>query len=92
MTVSNSITGPPNWVIEKDFLNDRTLDVSNMPIDPIAFRLLDGDGNVYFEGWVTKALVCKSEAEVAFEPLDSFKFSHGCTSMQYLENEEWKEL
>lgn len=38
------------------------------------FRLLDADGNVYFEGLST---------EKNFEPLDFTQYKYGCTDIEY---------
>jgi hypothetical protein len=52
------------------------------------FRMLDGDNMVYFEG-----LSNKHDDESAFAPLDDFgKPSSGCVSIEFFENERWREL
>ena len=56
------------------------------------FRLLDDDGNVYFEG----RIIIKGDdiggGEEDFMPLDGFGEGFGCTEIQYLENGEWETL
>lgn len=56
------------------------------------FRLLDGDGEVYYEG-VCKDLDDQRE-ESAFEPLDWSNRRDGCTSMEYRKKgaTEWRQL
>lgn len=56
------------------------------------FRLYDDDGNLYFEG------VCKElenqDGDSAFEPLDHFINSEGCTRMDYRKKDggDWATL
>ena len=50
------------------------------------FRLLDDDGEVYYEGYSND-----SDSEKAFSPLDDFgRPNAGCTEIQYLENGKWE--
>ncbi len=52
------------------------------------FRLLDGDGEVYYEGASDD---CDSQR--AFAPLDDFgKGYAGCTEVQYFQNGCWRPL
>lgn len=51
------------------------------------FRLLDDDGEVYFEG---ESSDCTSHR--AFAPLDSLGLGYGCTEIQYLTNGHWETL
>jgi hypothetical protein len=52
------------------------------------FRMLDDDGNVYYEGICTD-----NESENAFRPLDEFgEPNAGCTSIQYKMNGSWETL
>jgi hypothetical protein len=51
---------------------------------PYQFRILDGDKEVYFYGL--------SDDNSSFDPLDNLGTAFGCTSIEYLENGEWKEL
>ncbi len=49
------------------------------------FRMLDDDGEVYYEGY--------SDDSSSFAPLDNFGMPNdGCTEMQYLENGKWETL
>ncbi len=50
----------------------------------LRFRLLDGDGNIYFEG--------VASVGEEFQPLDDFGREYGCTQIDYLEEANWKEL
>lgn len=53
------------------------------------FRLLDDDGNVYYEGWCQDLKYQSSDT--AFEPMDAFE-NEGVTEMQYVENGKWVTL
>jgi len=50
------------------------------------FRMLDGDGEVYFEGLI--------DDDSSFVPLDDWGINFGCTSMQFwnYETQEWDKL
>jgi hypothetical protein len=65
----------------------------------VEFRLRDDDGIIYHYGEMLKRQLdgdMEKEhimgEEAPFEPLDSFGNAFGCTSMEYLENGEWKRL
>ena len=52
------------------------------------FRLLDDDGEVYYEG-----LSDDRDSQRAFDPLDDFGLGYaGCTEIQYLEMGVWHPL
>jgi len=52
------------------------------------FRMLDGDGEVYFEGVSDDA-----SSQRAFNPLDDFgRGFAGCVEIQYHEGKTWKPL
>ena len=52
------------------------------------FRLLDGDGEIYYEG-----LSDNCESQRAFAPLDDFGRGYaGCTKIHYLTNGAWRQL
>jgi|10_taG_2_1085330.scaffolds.fasta_scaffold54968_3 hypothetical protein len=51
---------------------------------PYKFRLYDGDGELYFEGF--------SIDNSSFDPQDHFSESYGVTTIKYFENGEWVEL
>ena len=55
------------------------------------FRLLDDDGEVYFEGLITEAALNGPEEE-SFAPLDDFGRGYGCTELQYREGGKWVTL
>lgn len=55
------------------------------------FRLLDDDGEVYFEGLITDEALNGSE-DWAFEPLDTLGRGYGCTEMQYRKGGKWETL
>ncbi|MAG28119.1 hypothetical protein CMI47_21545 [Candidatus Pacearchaeota archaeon] len=50
------------------------------------FRMLDGDGEVYFEGLI--------DDDSNFAPLDVWGINYGCTSMQFwnYDTQQWDEL
>ena len=52
------------------------------------FRLLDGDGEVYYEG-----VSDDCDSQHAFAPLDDFgKGAAGCTEVQYFQGGCWNRL
>ena len=55
------------------------------------FRLLDDDGEVYFEGLITDECL-NGCAEWAFSPLDDLGRGYGCTEMQYMHKGKWETL
>ena len=48
---------------------------------PYPFRLLDGNGNIYFYGI---SMTCDDEE--GFAPLDWAKYDSGCTTVEYRDN------
>ena len=52
-------------------------------------RLLDDDGNVYFEG-ISQDIY--EAGDTAFAPLDDFGPWHGVTELQYFEAGSWNTL
>lgn len=53
-----------------------------------SFRLLDGDGELYFSGRSTS-----DDDEEAFDPLDRTMAVYGCVEIQYLQaNGVWETL
>lgn len=84
------------WKITHDILeNGKNVDIRSCDYDEVEkdklihrFRLLDGDGEVYYEG-----LSDDCDSENAFAPLDDFGEGHaGCTEIQYLLNGIWLTL
>jgi hypothetical protein len=84
------------WTITKDFLEQpgavgtcsADFDASNASSLKHCFRLLDGDGEVYYEG-------CSDDcdSQQAFAPLDDFGVGFaGCAEMRYLEHGTWKPI
>lgn len=87
------------WVIDHDFLSDvqPSSDVGTMgPMkarpelldgECETFRLLDDDGNIYYEGRIA------GEYD-GFEPLDDFGMPNaGCVTIQYLSKDgDWEVL
>ena len=86
------------WVITKDFINsddavtrDKEVGRGTYPFDkrsnlPHHFRLLDDDGEVYFQGKCD--FDCHDESD-GFAPLDDFGITYGCTTIQYLDVKGW---
>ena len=71
------------WQLTRDNLMDRTAHVKSADWKPNitlshAFRLLDDDGNLYFEGIGNDA-----SSEDAFAPLDDYGEAFGCTEIRY---------
>ena len=92
------------WRITKDFLDDTPTRPNTLAVGPQGmgndilgrllggegkkFRMLDGDGIVYFEG-----LFIGDENTDEFEPLDDYGTpDSGCTDIQYFENGKWETL
>lgn len=67
------------YMITKDYLNDEYNRAGRKTKDyqggQFKFRLLDDDGNVYYEG--------VSDENYAPDPLDFGQWDVGCTSIQY---------
>lgn len=88
-----------SWVITKDFTDDppskpyiqgpsgTKKTISDIVEHGEQFRMLDDDGNVYYEGFI-------ANKGGGFEPLDDYGMPNaGCTEIQYLQpNGEWSTL
>ena len=83
------------WLITKDFIDFGEMngerwsykDLTDEQIEKICvhkFRLLDDDGEVYFEGL--------SSDSSSFAALDMFGSGYGCTDIQYYEDGRWRSL
>ena len=57
-----------------------------------AFRLLDGDNEVYFTGWLDRDAFQVADGDTAFLPLDDFGAGYGCVGMEYKESGKWVTL
>ena len=55
----------------------------------VKFRLFDDDGELYYEGRMTKK---RLDSEHAFAPLDWAMNDSGCTYLEYFEDNQWKML
>jgi hypothetical protein len=92
------------WIIDADHTaehntkpgtNMNAVDMKSADYDPALdntltepFRLLDADGEVYYEGRSTN-----SDSEEAFSPLDDFGTPNaGCTEIQYFKGDRWETL
>ena len=84
------------WTITKDLIEDGkkvgtsscNFDETKAALLKYRFRLLDCDGEDYFEG---KADDCDSQR--AFGPLDDFgRGNAGCTEVQYFQDGYWRPL
>jgi hypothetical protein len=84
------------WIISHDILeHGKKIDVRSRDYDESVkdnlihrFRLLDGDGEVYYEG-----LSDDCDSENAFAPLDDFgEDNAGCTEIQYHQRGIWVTL
>lgn len=84
------------WIITHDFIdqgkNDGigSCDFDESKKDSLVyrFRLLDGDGEVYYEG-----ISDDSDSEEAFAPLDDFGEGYaGCAEIQYCRTGIWETL
>lgn len=94
------------WIIDNDLINDYVEEppinqegthssdydpIIFMQMDRVQWRVKDDDGEIYYEGRMTKERLEDSE-DRAFGPLDFAIANAGATSMEYLENGEWVQL
>ena len=75
----NSYVGDAFWNLWVDNLTEKQRASMLIP-----FRLLDDDGDVYFEGLTNNSS--------SFAPLDHFGSGYGCTDIQFFENNKWESL
>lgn len=93
------------WIIIRDYLNGNGEDLNRVGVhsnnynderfakaDTIPIRLMDDDGEVYYEGRATRKRIPDSSEEYAFEPLDWAMADAGCTELQYFDDDEWQTL
>jgi hypothetical protein len=82
------------WTITRDYIEEgkcvgtSSCDFQQAKLATLAhrFRMLDADGEVYFEGVSNDA-----STQRAFAPLDDFGQSYaGCVSIEYLESTGWR--
>lgn len=94
------------WIIDNDLINDYVEErpinregahssdfdpIMFMEMDRVQWRVKDDDGEIYYEGRMTKERLEDFEGR-AFGPLDFAMADAGATTMEYLENEEWVQL
>ena len=84
------------WTITCDHIDDgkcvgvcsRDFDEGKSTTSMHRFQLLDGDGEIYYEGMSDEA-----RSQRAFEPLDDFGRGYaGCAQIQYLAAGIWQPL
>jgi hypothetical protein len=83
------------WTITKDLTDGKKLGTRSCDFDEAKtvllrhrFRLLDDDGEVYYEG-----LSDDCNSQQAFAPLDDFGRGYaGCTEVQYFQSGRWDPL
>ena len=84
------------WTITNDLVDDgKKVGTSSCNFDEAQaallkhrFRLLDDDGEIYYEG---RSDDCDSER--AFAPLDDFGQGYaGCTEIHYFDGQSWKQI
>lgn len=84
------------WTITNDLVDDgKKVGTSSSNFDEAKasslkhrFRLLDDDGEVYYEG-----VSDDCESECAFAPLDDFGQGYaGCTEIHYFDGQSWKQI
>lgn len=69
---------PDGWFTTSKVWTDEML---SSPVK--AFRLYDGDGNIYFQG------LCTTFDSDPFAPLDEYGIDYGCTEIRYHNGTEW---
>lgn len=80
------------WKIDRDYLDGGDIDTCSRSWDDklastatVRFRMLDGDGQVYYGGRCTP--------EVEFQPLHDFGTPNaGCTTIQFRVDGRWQTL
>lgn len=84
------------WVVTNDLFEGKKVNVMSSDFDSevwatrphFKFRMLDDDGEVYYEGESDD-----SDSEEAFAPLDDYGMPNvGCTSIQFWEKGKWETL
>lgn len=84
------------WTITNDLVDDgKKVGTSSCNYDEAKaallkhrFRLLDDDGEIYYEG-----LSDNCDLQRAFAPLDDFgKGYAGCTEINYFDGQSWRQL
>lgn len=60
-------------------------------VDPVPFRCLDDDGEVYYSGVIARAWLEGDESR-AFGPLNFAQADAGAVTMQYREGSAWRTL
>lgn len=84
------------WTITNDLVDDGkkvgtascNYDEAKASLLKHRFRLLDDDGEVYYEG-----VSDDCESERAFAPLDDFGLGYaGCTEIHYFDGQSWKQI
>ena len=84
------------WTITNDLVDDGkkvgtasvNYDEANAALLKHRFRLLDDDGEIYYEG-----LSDDSDSQRAFAPLDDFgKGYAGCAEIHYFTDGAWRQL
>ena len=84
------------WTITKDLIDDGkkvgtsscNFDEAKVALLKHRFRLLDDDGEIYYEG-----LSDNCDSQRAFDPLDDFGQGYaGCTEIDWFDRQFWKQL
>jgi hypothetical protein len=84
------------WTITSDLLDDGekvgmcscNFNEAKVALLKHRFRLVDDDGEVYYEG-----VSDDRDSQRAFAPLDDFGRGYaGCTEIHYLTNDAWRQL
>jgi hypothetical protein len=84
------------WTITNDLVDDGkkvgissgNYDEAKAPLLKYQFRLLDDDGDIFYEG-----LSDDCDTQGAFAPLDDFgKGYAGCTEIQYFDGQSWNQI
>jgi hypothetical protein len=90
------------WIIDIDHIKDQYSNREGRAsrdyeegvfstLETIKWRVKDDDGDIYYEGRMTKERLHDSE-DRAFGPLDFAMADAGATTMEYFENGEWEQL
>lgn len=83
---------PDEVTINREGVHSNDFDpIMFMEMDRVPWRVLDDDGEVYYEGRMSKKRL-ESHAELAFGPLDFAMADAGATTMEYVKDGKWEVL
>jgi hypothetical protein len=90
------------WIIDKDHIKDQYSNREGrasrdyeeevfLTLELVKWRVKDDDGDIYYEGRMTKERLEDSE-DRSFGPLDFAMADAGATTMEYFQDGKWEQL